>query len=48
MGYYDACVIGYYGIWVILACANFGCNGGTFFDSGRLLKMMMMFQQNQL
>ena len=23
MGYYDACVIGYYGIWVILACANF-------------------------
>ena len=36
------------GIWVIRACANFGCNGRPFFDSGRLLKMMMMFQQNQL
>ena len=36
------------GIWVIRACPNFGCNGRPFFDSGRLLKMMMMFQQNQL
>ena len=25
------------GIWVIRASGNFGCNGGTFFDSGRLL-----------
>ena len=23
MGYYDTCVIGYYSIWVIRACANF-------------------------
>ena len=46
MGYYDTCVIGYYGIWVILACANFGCNGGTFFDSGRLIWIMMVFEQN--
>ena len=36
------------GIWVIRASGNFGCNGGTFFDSGRLLWMMMMFQQNLL
>ena len=34
------------GIWVIRACANLGCNGGTFFDSGRLLWIMMMFQPN--
>ena len=25
------------GVWVIRASGNFGCNGGTFFDSGRLL-----------
>ena len=35
MGYYDACVIGYlgmgyFGIWVILACANFIRGGDTF------------------
>ena len=36
------------GVWVIRASGNFGCNGGTFFDSGRLLWMMMMFQQNLL
>ena len=46
MGYYDACVIGYYGIWVILACPNFGCNGGTFFGGGRLIWIMMVFEQN--
>ena len=39
-------MMGYYGIWVILACPNFGCNGGTFFDGGRLIWIMMVFEQN--
>ena len=36
------------GIWVILACPNFGCNGRPFFGGGRLLWKIMMFQQNLL
>ena len=36
------------GIWVILACANFGCNWGTFFGGGRLLWIMMIFEPNLL
>ena len=48
MGYFDMCIIGYYGIWVIRVCPNLGCNGGTFFDSGRLLWIMMIFEQKLL
>ena len=55
IGYYDMCVIGYwswsigfYCIWVIRASGNLGCNGGTFFGGGRLLWIMIMFQQNLL
>ena len=36
------------GIWVIRACVSFGCNGRSFFDSGRSQWMMMMFRQNLL
>ena len=55
-GYYDCAWrvtnmrvwMGYFGIWVILACANFGCNWGTFFGGGRLLWIMMIFEPNLL
>ena len=30
------------GIWVLRASGNLGCNGGTFFGSGRLQQIMMM------
>ena len=36
------------GIWVILASGNLGCNGRPFFGGGRLLWIMMMFQQKLL
>ena len=36
------------GIWVLRASGNLGCNGGTFFGGGRLLWIMIMFQQNLL
>ena len=32
-------------IWVLRASGNFRCNGGTFFDSGGLQQIMMMFHQ---
>ena len=38
-------VMGYFGIWVILACANFI---RPFFDSCWLLQKMMIYQQNRL
>ena len=39
MGYYGAWRMGYFGIWVIRACANFIRGGDTF------QKIMMVFQQ---
>ena len=42
-------VAGYYielGIWVLRASGNFGSNGGTFFGGGRLIWIMMVFEQN--
>ena len=36
------------GVWVLRASGNLGCNGGTFFGGGRLLWIMIMFQQNLL
>ena len=35
--------MGYYGIWVILACANFIRSGDTF-GGKLLLQIMMVFQ----
>ena len=35
-------------IWVLQASGNLWCNGGTFFGGGRLLWIMIMFQQNLL
>ena len=40
--------MGYFGICVIRASGNLGCNGGTFFGGGRLQRIMMMFQQKLL
>ena len=37
MGYYGACVIGYYGIGVLRACAVSHTESVTFFDSFWLL-----------